>query len=87
MPVNRARWDWLLKTYSKLDTDQNNAVILGMIAYGKTNGPALRDDELLYMTMMDAGIQIIGEDPDPPKAVSVTDAGAEEYAEIMSYDL
>ena len=86
MPVNRARWDWLLKTYNNLNTDQNNAVILGMIAYGKTDGPALRDDELLYMTMMDAGIQIIGEDPDPPK-VSVTDAGAEEYAEIMSYDL
>jgi hypothetical protein len=87
LPVNRARWNWLLVSYHACSEDQHQEIINGMLAYAKTSGPALSDDELLYMAMMDAGIQIMGEDPDPPKVASVTDAGAEEYAEIMSYDL
>jgi hypothetical protein len=79
MSINRARWDWLVQTYNTLGGDARDAIIRRMAA---RKGSSV-DDEALHEIMTEMGIAIRGEDPDPPKKVYATDAGAEEYEEVM----
>lgn len=80
MSCNRVRWNWLLKTYLTIDEKQHNEIIKRFIA---TSEDGTSDDIRLEEAMLALGITPRGTDPDPPKRVGVTNAGAEEYEEIM----
>jgi hypothetical protein len=68
-----------VKTYNTLEEAPRNTIIRRMMARKE---PSV-DDEALHEIMIEMGINIIGPDPDPPKVIYPTDAGAEEYEEAM----
>lgn len=80
MACNLPRWNWLIEgTYNQLPPIQRGEV---MSLFFKRNSNK-RDDVALYDCMVELGIQTKGTDPSPPKITLVTQAGADEYEEIM----
>lgn len=78
------RWNWIVQTFQKLDGPLRDLVIGGF--QSRKDDPT-RDDIKLYEVMTNLGIIIKGTDPDPPKKTYITDAGAEEYEEIMIMEM
>lgn len=76
-----ARYRWLLATWRTMDRATQDKVGL---EYRRTSGYGVQDAERLLQAMLGHGICIMGTDPYPPKAFCPTEAGAEEYEEILA---
>lgn len=78
---NQKRYDWLLKNFREQDGGGQNAIRNLYIARG---GRGIEDSDLLYEVMFELNVKLSGDDPDPPKIIPTTAAGALEYEDAMA---
>lgn len=87
MACNQPRWNWLIQgTYNGLSPHDRENVMSRFFARADADSRMLTEEDAgtLYEVMTELGIKIKGTDPNPPpKPPQITQAGAEEYDQIM----
>ena len=78
---NAVRWKWLDGIWrNKLSSELRDST--GRV-YRSRGGLHVENAELFYEVMAEHGVELVG-DPSPPREVPVTEAGAEEYEDILA---